>query len=75
VGAGLGRLAGADGDRAGNVVEDVRCAFRFAPVEVSAPYSVTVTASGAPAGRGLYSALGRRVVSDVVPAHVPEGSE
>ncbi|MEV6621864.1 hypothetical protein AB0M83_46125 [Amycolatopsis sp. NPDC051106] len=58
----------------------------FAPVEVPAPYSVTVTgggpvwevavtASGAPAGRGLYSALGWRVVSDVVPAHVPEGSE
>jgi len=110
----------------------------FPPVEVPAPYSVTVTgegpvwevavtASGAPAargwvavdsgvavfdrivtepghrrrglgravmhrlgvaagtessvllastaGRGLYSALGWRVVSDVVPAHVPEGSE
>jgi hypothetical protein len=24
------------------------------------------------AGRGLYGALGRRVVSSVVPAHVPE---
>jgi GNAT superfamily N-acetyltransferase len=27
-----------------------------------------------PAGRGLYSTLGWRVVSDVVPAHVPEGA-